>query len=100
MNAISSISLSGMRVAMQGMHAAAHNIATLPVEPVRRQQVQASEAAGGGVTAAFSTLDEPGQDAWVRDLLTAKLAVTTFTANARLVTTCDDMLGSLFDARA
>jgi Domain of unknown function (DUF1078). len=36
----------------------------------------------------------------VRDLLTAKLAVTTFTANARLVTTYDDMLGSLFDARA
>ena len=101
MNAISTIALSGMRVALQGTQVAAHNIATMAVDPPAwRQELHAREVAGGGVAAVVSMAGGPGQDSFVRDLLTARLAVTTFTTNATLITRYDQMLGGLFDARA
>lgn len=96
---VMSIASSGMRAASLGVQAAAANVARLPVEGSPRIGVAQTSMVGGGVQASLvESAPDPG--APVSDLLAAKDAVLTFTANATLIRRSDQMLGALLDERA
>ena len=94
-----SIASSGLRAATLGVQAAASNVARLPVPDATRVGVAQGAVAGGGVQAEWVDV-APDPVAPVSDLLAAKQAVLTFTANAVLIRRNDQMLGALLDQRA
>ncbi|MGB3392854.1 MAG: hypothetical protein WA956_13445 [Stenotrophomonas sp.] len=99
MTPISSIAASGMRVAVMGVRASAHNVAVQPVDPVGPRQVLAVHAvATGGVQA--QVVNGEGPPDMVADLLAAKTYEVAFAANAVVIRRESQMLGSLFDAFA
>lgn len=97
---ISSISLSGMQAAQQRLQASAHNVANLPTEGFRRQEVtQQSRADGAGVDASTRRADAPGA-ALEADVVDQLLAKNAFAANVAMFRTADRMAGALLDERA
>lgn len=99
MNTAFSISRSGMAAAQRSLDASAQNIANQGVAGFRRQQVDLRSVDGGGVDAGVTTADRPGDDL-VADMVQQKVALYAFKANARVLKTQDEVLGSLLDTTA
>jgi flagellar hook protein FlgE len=99
MNTLSAISLSGMQAAQTALGAAAHNIANLPTPDFRRQQVQASATAGGGVSVSLSQAPQEGA-ALETDVVGLLAAKNQFLANLVVFKTSDQMTRSLLDTQA
>ena len=95
MNAIASISVSGMNAAQQRMQSSAHNIANLQTEGFRRQEVSAQTWADGGV----STQAQPGS-ALEADMVTQMVAANSFLANLLVFQSAQRNMGSLLNVRA
>lgn len=99
MNAISSISLSGMQAAQTRLDASAHNIANQQIEGFQPLQVQQSTQADGGVNSQVER--STGAGASLEDDVVAQLqAKNSFLANLNVFKTNDSMLGSLLNIRA
>jgi len=96
MLAASAIALSGMSAAQIALQASAQNIANLNTQGFRRQQVQQTAVAGGGVSVALSstTAAGPSIEADVVGLLQSK---NSFLANLAVFRADDRMMGSLLD---
>lgn len=96
---VMSIASTGMRAASLGVQAAAANVARLPMADATRIGVARASVAGGGVEASLREA-APDPAAPVSDLLAAKEAVLTFSANAAVIRRTDQMLGALLDEHA
>jgi hypothetical protein len=96
MLAASAIALSGMSAAQIALQASAQNIANLNTQGFRREQVQQTAVAGGGVSVALSstTAAGPSIEADVVGLLQSK---NSFLANLAVFRADDRMMGSLLD---
>jgi flagellar hook-associated protein FlgK len=99
MNAIASISVSGMNAAQQRMQSSAHNIANLQTEGFRRQEVSAQTRAEGGVSTQVSTQAQPGS-ALEADMVTQMVAANSFLANLLVFQSAQRNMGSLLNVRA
>lgn len=99
MNTTSNIALSGMQAAQTQLRASAHNVANLPTEGFRRQQVQQTARAGGGVDATIVRAPSAGADL-VRDVVAQLQAKNAFVANLAVFKTADAVAGALLDTRA
>lgn len=99
MNALPSIALSGLNAAQTRLNASANNIANLNTEGFRRDEVSATAAAGGGVEVSVAKSDSVGTDL-VQDVVEQKLAVLEFKANAQVLRTANQMVGTLLNEKA
>lgn len=99
MNSLTSIANSGLQAAQLRLNAAANNVANAQTDGYRRDVVQATAQADGGVTAQVDKAPQPGADP-VRDLVEQKAAAYSFKANLQTLKTADDTLGRLLDVRA
>lgn len=99
MNSALSIAQSGMQVSRLQMDTAAHNVANNLTPGFRRQTINQSEQAGGGVTATLDRMPEKGADL-AGDMVGQKMASYVFVANLRTIQTEQKMVGSLLDATA
>jgi flagellar hook protein FlgE len=99
MNAISSISLSGMQAAQTRLDASAHNIANQQTEGFQPLEVQQTTQAEGGVTSQVQRSTGTGPS--LEDDVVAQLqAKNSFLSNLQVFKTNDNMLGSLLNTRA
>lgn len=99
MNAISSISLSGMQAAQTRLDASAHNVANQQTEGFQPLEVQQSTQQDGGVNAQVERSTGAGPS--LEDDVVAQLqAKNSFLANLNVFKTNDSMLGSLLNIRA
>jgi flagellar hook protein FlgE len=99
MNAISSISLSGMQAAQTRLDASAHNIANQQTEGFQPLEVQQSTQADGGVSSQVERSTGAGPS--LEDDVVAQLqAKNSFLSNLNVFKTNDSMLGSLLNIRA
>ncbi len=96
MDSTSSIALSGMQAAQASLGATAHNIANLATPGFRRQTVDATPLAGGGVTTSVHTASVAGDD-MATDMVGLLTAKNAFLANLAVFRTGDRMLGTLLD---
>jgi len=99
MNATPSIALSGMQAAQWRLHAGAHNVANLATEGLRRQEVQQTTQAQGGVTTEVVRATAAGPDL-VQDVVDQLQARNAFLANLAVFKTSDKLAGALLDIRA
>lgn len=99
MNSISSIALSGLGAAQTSLNVSAHNIANLPTEGFRRQQVQYTEQAGGGVKTQVTQAAEEGSSLET-DVVQQLQAKNAFLANLAVFKTSNKMAGALVDTLA
>jgi flagellar hook protein FlgE len=99
MNSLSSIALSGLNAAQTNLQVSANNIANLPTEGFRRQQVQQSEQAGGGVTTQITRAEAEGS-ALEEDVVAQLQAKNSFLANLAVFKTSNSMAGALLDMSA
>ena len=99
MNAVSSISSSGMNAAQNSLQASAHNLANVDTPDFKRQQSLQTEVAGGGVRAELGQDDVPG-NALETDVVTELQAQNSVMANAAVFKTQDRMAGALLDVQA
>jgi flagellar hook protein FlgE len=102
MNAISSISLSGMQAAQTRLDASAHNIANQQTEGFQPLEVQQSTQQGGGVSSQVErSSSSSGAGPSLEDDVVAQLqAKNSFLANLNVFKTNDSMMGSLLNIRA
>lgn len=98
MNATPSIALSGMQAAQVRLQASAHNVANLATEGFRRQEVQQSAQAKGGVSTEVVRAEVPGSDL-VRDVIEQLQARNAFLANLSVFKASDKLTGTLLDTR-
>ena len=99
MNSISSISSSGMAAAQTRLQTSAHNIANLPTENFRRQEVSQTPQPGGGVSTTVSQAAQPGS-ALEADVVAQLQAKNEFLANLSVFKTTNTMQGALLDVTA
>jgi flagellar hook protein FlgE len=99
MSSIASIALSGLNAASSQLATAAHNIANAKTPGFRRQLVQQTAQADGGVVVSIGRTAEPG-DALAEDVVAQMSATYAFKANVLTLKTQDRMLGSLLDLTA
>lgn len=99
MNSLTSIASSGLQSAQVRMNAAANNVANLQTPGFRRDEVQSTAQASGGVSSQVSKAPQPGADL-ARDLVEQKSATYAFKANLQALKTADETLGRLLDVRA
>ena len=99
MNAISSISISGMNVAQTWLQTSAHNIANLNTLDFQRQEVVQSAMAEGGVRAEVGRTDSIGSNLET-DMVQQLQAKNSFLANLMVFKTSNTVLGSLLDISA
>ncbi|WP_101048366.1 flagellar basal body protein [Macromonas nakdongensis] len=99
MNSLTSIASSGLQSAQLRLNAAANNVANAQTEGYRRDLVQATAQADGGVTTRVDKAPAAGADL-TRDLVEQKAAAYTFKANLQALKTADETLGRLLDVRA
>jgi flagellar hook-associated protein FlgK len=105
-NALSAIGLSGLNAAQRQLDVAAHNVANAQTPGFQRQRVlQTARPDAGGVDTR--TGPEPGVAGeggdlghLAEDLVNGHMALYSFAANLKTVTTAQDMLGTLLDDRA
>ncbi len=101
MSSISAIAMSGMNAARVSLNVAASNVANASTEGYGRLQLTNTEAANGGVEAAVSvSSDGNDRESLAEDLVSARQSVYQFSANAQMIRTEDQMIGSLLDTRA
>lgn len=102
----SAIGLSGLRAAQLRLDVGAHNIANAQTPGFQRQQVvQTANPESGGVTARVERETQAAAEGGdlghlAEDLVGGKMALYSFAANLQVVKTEQDMLGTLFDAKA
>jgi len=96
MMSTSAIALSGMNAAQTSLQASAHNIANLGTDGFRRQRVEQSTGASGGVETSVSQLAQAG-NSLETDVVDELQAKNSFLANLAVFTTSDRMTGSLLD---
>jgi len=99
MNALSSISISGMNVAQTWLQTSAHNIANLNTQDFRRQELTQSTLAEGGVRADVVRADNIGSDLET-DMVQQLQARNSFLANLKVFKIRNAVLGSLLDISA
>lgn len=99
LSSTASIALSGLQAAQTQLRASAHNVANLATDGFRRQQVRQTPQPGGGVSAAVSRANTPGEDL-ARDVVTQLAAKNAFLANLAVFKTCNAMAGVLLDDNA
>lgn len=99
MNSISSISSSGMAAAQTRLQTSAHNIANLPTEDFRRQQVSQTPQSGGGVSTTLSRAESTGP-ALEADVVAQLQAKNEFLANLSVFKTANKMQGALLNEKA
>jgi len=99
MNAISSISLSGMNAAQTWLQTSAHNIANLNTHGFQRQEVTQSALVEGGTRAEPSRADSIGANLET-DMVQQLQAKNLFLANLSVFKTSNATLGSLLDTLA
>ena len=102
----STVGLSGMRAAQLRLDVGAHNVANAQTPGFQRQRVvQTAHPDLGGVSARVARETRAAGDGGdlgglADDLVGGKMALYSFAANLQVVKTGQDMLGTLFDARA
>lgn len=96
---LASIAQSGLQVAQNRLGASAHNVANSQTDGFKRQTVQATAQAQGGVYITFSRAATEGADLNQEavDQLSAK---QSFAANLAVLKTADRVMGSLLDTKA
>ena len=99
MSSTSAIALSGMNAAHSSLQASAHNIANLDTAGFRRQRVEQSAVAGGGVATTLAQEAAPG-DSEIADVVGLLQAKNAFLANLTVLRTADRMTGALLDQAA
>jgi flagellar hook protein FlgE len=99
MSSTTAIALSGMNAAQSSMQASAHNIANLDTTGFRRQRIDQSAEAGGGVAATTSQESTAG-DSEVADVIGLLQAKNAFLANLAVFRRADRMTGALLDQAA
>ncbi len=99
MNAISSISRSGMQAAQTTLNVSANNTANANTEGYRRQQVDLTAKAEGGVVATVRASDDK-RASLEADVLSQLQAKNAFLANLKVFKTGDAMAGALLDKTA
>jgi len=97
MSPTSAIALSGLNAAQTRLQASAHNVANLNTAGFRRQQVEQSAVAAGGVSTTLGSAEQTGP-ALADDMVDQLQAKHAFLANLSVFRTHDRMLGSLLDA--
>jgi flagellar hook protein FlgE len=100
MNAISSISLSGMQAAQTRLDASAHNIANQQTEGFQPLEVQQSTQQGGGVSSQVERSSSGAGPSLEDDVVAQLQAKNSFLANLNVFKTNDSMMGSLLNIRA
>lgn len=88
-----------MNAAQTQLRVSAHNVANLGTDGFRRQQVQQTPQAEGGVAVVITRADAAGSDL-VRDVVTQLAARNAFLANLAVFKTGNRMAGALLDERA
>ena len=96
MSSLASISLSGMTAAQNALGAAANNIANVQTEGYRRQVVQRTPQAAGGVSTAIATAGQAGSSL-ESDMVGLLQAKNAFLANLAVFKAGDQAMGSLLD---
>ena len=99
MSPIASIALSGLHAASSRLKTAAHNIANAQTAGFRRQLVQQTAQAEGGVTVSIGRAAEAG-DALIEDVVAQMAATHAFEANVLTLKAQDRLFGSLLDVTA
>jgi flagellar hook protein FlgE len=103
MNSTLSIAMSGLNAASTRLNVSAHNIANSQTPGFKRQQVEQTALAQGGVSV---TVDSAGVAQSVplaslaEDMVQQISAAYEFKANLKVIQTEQDLLGQLLDLRA
>ncbi len=106
-----SSSLSGMRAAFQMLDVSANNTANINTDGFKRQRLNLSEAASGGVTTAVETTTDPGAPylSWdgtvvegsnvdiAEEAVNQIIARRYLSANIAALKTADEMYESILD---
>lgn len=114
MNALSSVAASGMLHATTMLRASASNVANVLSDGYQARRVAAVSAAGGGVSSVVSLDTTPGARVvdsagesrelsnvdLARELVSARAAEFIYAANAAVIRTADEAVGTLLDHRA
>lgn len=109
MNAMG-IALSGMNAAAAQMTMAASNVANMASRGYKAGRVNLAESAGGGVRVDSVTrdsspgvVDDQGQEGSnvdpAAEMVQMDLAKFSYAANAKVVKTVDDIMGTMLDAK-
>lgn len=96
MSTVSAIALSGLQAAQTRLGTGAHNIANLQTDGFRRQRVEASTRASGGVDMVVARAPEPGH-AMIADVVGMLEAKHSYLANLAVFKADDRMQGALLD---
>jgi flagellar hook-associated protein FlgK len=99
MASIGSIALSGMNAAQTQLNASANNVANAQTEGYKRQEVQQTPQAEGGVSASVVASSQSGP-ALETDLVNQLQAKNVFLANLAVFKTGNAMAGALLDTKA
>jgi len=110
------VSLSGMQVETRRMSVIANNVANMNTEGFRASRVVSSEVSTGGVSASVQDsgapnpqMLRPGTSREIVELsntdlatevVNQRLALAAFQANAAVIKTADEMLGTAVNIRA
>ena len=103
MNSTLSIAMSGLNAASTRLNVSAHNIANAQTTGFRRQQVEQTALAEGGVSVTLDSASAPEQApmaSLTEDIVAQISAAYEFKANLKVIQTEQDLLGSLLDLRA
>ena len=98
MNAISSVSLSGMNAAQAQLRTSANNIANTMTEGFTRQEVVQQAEPDGGVSTTVAATDQ--QQALETDMVQQLQAKNAFLANLTVFRSSNQMMGSLLNMQA
>ncbi len=99
MTNLSSISLSGMQAAQSQLQASASNVANLATPNYRRQQVQQTPQAGGGVQTQTVRAHDAGTSLEA-DMVGQLQAKNSFLANLAVFKTSYKLAGTLLNEKA
>ena len=103
MNSTLSIAMSGLNAASTRLNVSAHNIANSQTAGFKRQQVEQTALAEGGVSVTLDSADTAQAaplDNLVGDLVEQMVAAYEFKANLKVIQTQQDLLGQWLDTRA
>lgn len=103
MNSTLSIAMSGLNAASTRLNVSAHNIANSQTNGFKRQQVEQTALAQGGVSVTVDSVSAPEQAplaSLTDDIVQQMSAAYEFKANLKVIQTEQDLLGQLLDLRA
>ena len=99
MKSIANIATSGMQAAQTRMQSSANNVANLATDNFRREEVQQSAQAGGGVQTTLGRSAQTGP-ALEQDVVAQLQAKNAFLMNLAVFKASDRMTGALLDTKA